>query len=82
MILEYPIKEINGTQLAKELNIDLHSVWVDEKTIFINTDKSAADVKKILDNHIPKNIDYSVLRASALAKLAALGLTEDEIAAL
>lgn len=76
----FNIKNVNGAQLAKELGIAYDDVWVDEEKVYINTSKEFDEVKMVFDLHKPVSvINY---RASALAKLAALGLTEDEIAAL
>ncbi len=81
-------KEINLSQLTKELgNKALIMTFTDptEKTITIPDDVelSEKDLEAAIAAHIAApEIDYVAARASALAKLAALGLSADEIAAL
>lgn len=73
-------KAIDGLQLSKELNIELSQLWADENYLYINAEIDETKAQNILKAH--KIETKKDLRASALAKLAALGLTEDEIAAL
>ncbi len=39
MIYKFPIQNINGGQLANELQIDFENVWCDENTIYINSEE-------------------------------------------
>ena len=73
--------EFNGTQFASEIGLGYFDVWVENGELYVNApDSEKAKVQDLLNKHIPKiEPDY---RASALAKLAALGLTADEIASL
>lgn len=80
MIYKFPIKNINGGLLAQELGVDFESVYCDEKFVYIDSTKTEKEIKNIFDKHTPP--PYVNHRANALVKLAALGLTEDEIAAL
>ena len=78
-------KEIIGNQLASELGLNGLDVVSNGTTLFINAPKSKEnEVLQAYKNHIPVNTTKikEDLRASALAKLAALGLSADEIAAL
>ena len=78
-------KEIIGNQLAEELGLIGLDVIVNGSTLYINAPKSREnEVLEAYKNHIPINTAKikEDLRASALAKLAALGLSADEIAAL
>ena len=81
-------EKLNGEQLKNELaaiNIELNDktspmidsdgvLWLD----ILENDKTEAE--KIVNNH--KAVNTPNARASALAKLEALGLTPDEIASL
>ena len=81
-------QKLNGEQLKNELAAvditlnDKTSPAIDsEGVLWLDIlDKDKTEAKKIVDNH--KGIDTPNARASALAKLAALGLSADEIAAL
>ena len=68
-------------QFAQENNLPFTSVYVINDDLYIDVEtKDEEKIIQALKNHKPKQeVNY---RASALAKLAALGLTEDEIAAL
>ena len=78
-------ENFTGDQFEKELkNVEIS--WVGGVTVIgnqidINADqKDLTKIQNLLDLHTPEPfIDH---RASALAKLAALGLSADEIAAL
>lgn len=80
---------LNGETLIKELS----EIGINVAMVVVNgegelqldvKEKDVESVKQILKNHNGSNTisEKTKLRASALAKLAALGLTEDEIAAL
>ena len=79
---------LNGTTLIKELaavGIAINSVnVVGEDLILDIADKDKAKVEAALLNHDGSDVPDSkaAARASALAKLATLGLSADEIAAL
>lgn len=78
-------EKFNGDQFGKELRenqIDfIGFISVENDEIIIDTDlENKNKVLSVLGNHKP--IPFIDHKASALAKLAALGLTEDEIAAL
>jgi cell division protein FtsX len=81
-------KEINLSQLTEELgNKALIMTFTNptEKTITIPDDVvlSEKDLEAAIAAHVAApEIDYVTARASALAKLAALGLSADEIASL
>jgi hypothetical protein len=76
-------KEIHGDLLAQELGIDKYDLWVCGETLQFRNDIEEDLLKNVLSKHkAPAQKDPTALKASALAKLAALGLTEDEIAAL
>jgi hypothetical protein len=88
MIFNKPTK-LNGTRLANEL-ADV-GIIVDE--IVLNgagklelqiADKDKAKAEQVIADHKGEDIidPTPALKASALAKLAALGLTPDEIASL
>ena len=73
--------EFNGSQFAAEIGLGIFDIWVENGDLYVNApDSEKTKVQQMLDKHKPiAQIDY---RASALAKLAALGLSADEIAAL
>ena len=78
-------ENFNGDQFEKELK-NAAIIWVGGVTVVgdqidINADdKDQTKIQNLLDLHAPEPfVDH---RASALAKLAALGLSADEIAAL
>ena len=78
-------EKFNGDQFGKELQeneIDfIGFISVENDKITIDTDSTNENkIIKVLENHKP--ITFIDHKASAFAKLAALGLTEDEIAAL
>ncbi|CAB4168567.1 hypothetical protein UFOVP892_6 [uncultured Caudovirales phage] len=78
MIIENP-KMINGYQLAQALGIPSTSVYMIEDTLYLQIE----DEEKafgIYTKHKPKEVVN--FRAQALEKLAALGLTQEEISAL
>ena len=77
--------KLNGKQLKQELNAN--GVQIDDSPtikndlLWLNIDvKFAEKAKNIVEAHV--GVDEPNYKQSALAKLAALGLTEDEIAAL
>ena len=77
--------KLNGKQLRAEIEqagikINDFPTITDDQLFLDISDTDFDKVQKIVENHQGQNEpDY---RQSALAKLAALGLTEDEIAAL
>jgi hypothetical protein len=83
-------KNLNGSELMSELknvNIDLNDLpMVDESgTLWLNIDeKMKTTAEAIVAKHdgtvLP--IDKSALKAAALEKLVALGLTADDLKAL
>jgi hypothetical protein len=79
---------LNGTTLVKELaaiGIKIESVDVNGQDLILDiADKDQAKVAAVLLDHdgSPTPDPKATARASALAKLAALGLSADEIAAL
>ena len=81
-------KEINLAQLTKELNgKGLIADFNDPSKKIINpaegVNLSESELETAIQNHIAEpEIDHKTARASALAKLAALGLSADEIASL
>jgi hypothetical protein len=81
-------KEINLAQLTKELNgKGLIADFNDPLKKIINSAEgvnlSEFELETAIENHVAEpEIDHKAARDSALAKLAALGLTADEIAAL
>ena len=81
-------KEINLAQLSKELNgKGLIADFNDISKKIINpaegVNLSESELETAIENHDAEpEIDYKAARDSALAKLAALGLTADEIASL
>jgi hypothetical protein len=88
MIFNKPAK-LNGTRLTDELaavGIIIDEVVLDgEGKLVLNiADNDKTKAEQVITNHKGEDIiDPKVAaRASALAKLAALGLTESEIAAL
>lgn len=88
MIFTQPAK-LNGTRLTNELavvGIVVNEVAVDGagNLVLQIADKDKTKAEQIIANHKGEDIiDPKIAaKASALAKLAALGLTADEIAAL
>jgi hypothetical protein len=78
-------KEIIGNQLADELELHRLDIVINGSILYINAPESKEnEVLQAYKNHIPVNTAKikEDLKASALAKFAALGLTADEIAAL
>jgi len=79
---------LNGTTLVKELaaiGITIHSVDVIGENLILDVaDKDKAKVEEVLLVHDGSDVPdpKATARASALAKLAALGLSPEEIAAL
>ena len=81
MVIVKITKEIIGDQLADELGIAKNLIYADGTgNLIIESDKSEKTILDAINAHQPKTMINH--RANALAKLAALGLTEDEIAAL
>jgi hypothetical protein len=68
--------------MADELKAIIYDASTGETIERALTSKEAEDLKSIDDIAKAENIAIEDARASALAKLAALGLTEEEIAAL
>ena len=78
-------KEIIGNQLAEELGLGKFDIVLNGSILYINTSEDReTEILEAYQNHIPVNTTKikEEARNSALAKLAALGLTESEIAAL
>lgn len=78
-------KKLNGKQLKNELiadGIDIDDFpTIKDDLLWLNIDvKFEEKAKNIVDSHV--GIDEPNYKQSALAKLAALGLTPEEIAAL
>lgn len=80
---------LNGDTLIKELSeigIKIDFVVVDENNnLILNvSEKDKSKVEKVLEQHDGRDTipQQELLKQSAYAKLKALGLTEDEIAAL
>ena len=76
--------KLNGEQLVKELQnagITVKGNPRLEGELFFIDIEPTDEVKasKVVGSHIGIDIDYASIKASALAKLAALGLTEDEV---
>ena len=76
---------LNGKQLKNELIVDGVEIndfpTIKDELLWLNIDvKFAEKAKNIVEAHV--GVDEPNYKQSALAKLAALGLTEDEIAAL
>ena len=79
IIINKPVN-FNGSQFAQEIGIEDNFIAVRQNEIIIEADLDQNYIMEKLKLHNPKPfVNY---RANALAKLAALGLTEDEIAAL
>ena len=88
MIFDKPVK-LNGTRLTDELaavGIIVHEVVLNGSgKLELNiAEKDKAKADQVLADHKGEDIiDPNIaMKASALAKLAALGLTPDEIASL
>lgn len=86
-------KELNGKQLRDELNAngvkisdDAQSVCDDGQGNLLLEIKSSDEAKAaaVVSAHmgIDNSINYAAAKASAQTKLAALGLTADEVAAI
>ena len=86
-------KELNGKQLRNELNAngvkisdDAQSVCDDGQGNLLldikNSDEAKAAAVVLAHIGVDTSINYAAVRASAQAKLAALGLTTDEVAAI
>lgn len=73
-------KTINGDQLAEELGLPSFDVYLVEGDLIVNSDKTDDEIVSIYQKHKPKKA--TDFRAQALEKLLALGLTQEEIAAL
>jgi hypothetical protein len=80
--LTFPIPtELNGEQLCKELKAEL--VYIHGDLLYIVGDLTEAQAKQGLANHkaiMPPDIEAA--KEAAKAKLAALGLTGDDLKAL
>lgn len=74
-------KEIIGDQLAEDLGIALNEYYVDGNYFVIKKKYDKTQAEKILEQYKIRPFPPSP-KKSAVAKLIALGLTEDEIAAL
>ena len=84
-------ENLNGAQLRNELNAGGVKISNDRNAVCVNGEgKLELDIKindqvkaaEIVAEHIGVDIDTDAIKASAQAKLAALGLTPDEVAAI
>ena len=84
-------ENLNGAQLRNELNAGGVKISNDRNAVCVNGEgKLELDIKindqvkaaEIVAEHIGVDIDTDAIKASAQAKLAALGLTDDEVAAI
>jgi hypothetical protein len=75
LIHQFPLKALNGLQLAKELNLNIYDVWVDENFIYINSELSDDVVSEKLKNHKP----MQPKPLSITEKLERAGIDVDEL---
>ena len=84
-------ENLNGAQLRDELNAGGVKISNDRNAVCVNGEgKLELDIKindqvkaaEIVAEHIGVDIDTTAAKASAQAKLAALGLTEEEVASI